>query len=116
MYKHPDSFMEPKVLGTQFPPYRPTFAFPGEYIDSFHTLIGSSAKGGSLVNPNDIFGIPIGGKLRRADTLKLYEIVYFVERDILELGSIYRVIVDGLGSESFEFVGTYGCTALYKKR
>jgi len=87
--KHPDSFLEPAVLGAQFPLYKPTFAFPGEYIDNFHTLIGSSAKIGSLVNLNDTFGTPIKGKLRREDALKLYEIAYFVEGDILELGSYH---------------------------
>ncbi len=76
-------------LGTRLPPYKPNFPFPGEYIDPFHALIGSSARGEGLINPNQIFGVPIIGWLRRADALKLYEIGYFVDGDILELGSYH---------------------------
>jgi hypothetical protein len=93
MYKHPDSFLEPKALGTQFSPFRPAFAFPGHDIDNFHTLPGSSAKGGSRVNLDDIFGSPIKGKLRCANALKLYEIAHVVERDILELEAFARLII-----------------------
>lgn len=87
MEKHPESWLGPIELGTCFPDYKPNFGFPGEYIDSFHTAIGSSAKGAGLINPSAMFGTPIEGWLRRADALKLYELGYFVEGDILELGS-----------------------------
>jgi hypothetical protein len=87
--KHPDSFLEPAALGKQWPPYKPTFAFAGEYIDDFHKSIGGSAKESGLINLNEIFGTAIKGWLRRADALKLYEIAYFVQGDILELGSYH---------------------------
>jgi len=87
--KHPDSFVTAGDLGSRFPPYKPNFPFPGEYIDQFHTLIGSSAKSEGLINPNELLGVPITGWLRRADALKLYELGYFVAGDILELGSYH---------------------------
>jgi hypothetical protein len=52
-------------------------------------VLGASAKEPGLVNPKHIFGILIKGSLRRADALKLYEIGYFVNGDILELGSYH---------------------------
>jgi SAM-dependent methyltransferase len=87
--KHPDSFLEATALGKQWPPYKPTFTFAGEYIDDFHKSIGGSAKESSLINLNKVLGASIKGSLRCADALKLYEIAYFVQGDILELGSGY---------------------------
>ena len=89
MNKHLDSFLKATELGKRFPPYVPTFAFAGEYIDDFHRSIGSSAKGAGLVNLDATLGIPIKGWLRRPDALKLYEMGYFVVGDILELGSYH---------------------------
>jgi len=89
VHKHPDSFLEPRALGKQFPPYKPTFTFAGEYIDDFHKSIGASAKESSLINLDAVLGTAIKGWLRRADALKLYEIAYFVHGDILELGSYH---------------------------
>jgi cephalosporin hydroxylase len=85
--KHPDSFLEPTALGKQWPPYKPTFTFACEYIDDFHKSIAGSAKESSLINLNEVLGAAIKGSLRCADALKLYEIAYFVQGDILELGS-----------------------------
>ena len=89
MNKHPNSFLQATDLGKRFPPYEPTFALAGEYIDEFHRSIGLSAKGAGLVNLDATFGTPIKGWLRRPDALKLYEMGYFVVGDILELGSYH---------------------------
>lgn len=89
MHRHPESFLGPAALGTQFPPYRPTFSFAGEYIDDFHASIGAAAKGSALINLDEILKTEIKGWLRRADALKLYEIGYFTDGDILELGSYH---------------------------
>jgi predicted O-methyltransferase YrrM len=87
MDKHSDSFLEPTALGKQWPLYKPTFTFVGEYIDDFHKSIASSApQESSLINLDEVFGTAIKGRLRCADALKLYEIAYFVQGDVLELG------------------------------
>ena len=91
MNKHPNSFLLETNLGRSFPPYEPTFALPGEYIDDFHSSIGSSAKGAGLVNLDASLGIPIKGWLRPPDALNLYEMGYFVAGDILELGSYHSL-------------------------
>ncbi len=79
-------------MGTVIPPYRPTFAFPGEYIDSAQRQLATTPlKDGLLIQLQNSswLGQTIQGWLRREDALKLYEIAHFVKGDILELGSFH---------------------------
>lgn len=89
MNSHPETFLTPEALGKSFPPYAPTFSFAEEYIDGFHALVGSAARGEGLIDLGEAFGKRVKGWLRRADALKLYELGYFVKGDILELGSFH---------------------------
>ena len=51
--------------------------FQVQYNGGFCTLLGSfGKKGGIIVGVDGIFGRSIKDKPRRADALKLYEIVY----------------------------------------
>ena len=90
--RHPESFLRLDEVGSVIPPYRPTFPFPGPYIDPFHRHLGESPlKDGLLIQlkNSSFWGQTIQGWLRREDALKLYEIAYFAEGDILELGSFH---------------------------
>ena len=89
MHRHLDTLLTAEKVGISFPPYQPTYSFLGEYIDEFHSMIGSSATGSGLINLDHAFGFSLKGWLRRADALKLYELAYFAEGDILELGSYH---------------------------
>ena len=92
MDRHPATFLDMDQLGSQYPPYQPTFPFAGAFIDGFHeSLARSPVKNGILVQLRNRrwFGSRIPGWLRRADALKLYEIAYFVQGDVLELGSYH---------------------------
>jgi len=89
---HPDSFLRLDALGTVIPPYRPTFGFPGQYIDAAQRRLATSPlKDGHLIQLENSpwFGQTIQGWLRREDALKLYEIAHFVKGDILELGCFH---------------------------
>ena len=90
MNKHPELFVELDQIGLTLPEYLPTFDFPKAYINSSHAVYAKCP-----VNEDDLvkvkksrwgFGEDIPGWLRRADALKLYELAYFVQGDILEVG------------------------------
>ncbi len=80
-------------LGMTCPEYRPTFDYGKEYIDSFHKFLSKCQnQDGTLIqikNGRWLGGNIIQGWLRREDALKLYELAYFVQGDILELGSYH---------------------------
>ena len=89
--------MTVKELGSSCPAYRPTFELTStsdtekSYIDSTHELLSMCrVKNGSLIqleNKGWRLQKYIPGWLHRADALKLYEMAYFAQGDILELGS-----------------------------
>jgi methyltransferase family protein len=89
MNKYPETFMSLGALGSTFPVYRPTFDFPGPYIDGTHRAFSTCPvkRGHRIQIKNGPRGRVIGGWLRREDALKLYEIAYHVAGDILEIGS-----------------------------
>jgi hypothetical protein len=64
-------------------PYRPSFDFPGNFIDDTHARFATCPTRDGMID----IGIP--GWLLPADALKLYELGYFCGGDILELGT-YR--------------------------
>lgn len=89
---HQDSFIPLEELGDKIPRYSPTFDFTGEFINESHRFFFTCpVKEGILVQIKDhpVSGSVIEGWLRREDSLKLYEMAYFVSGDILELGSYH---------------------------
>ncbi|MBF0551638.1 MAG: class I SAM-dependent methyltransferase [Deltaproteobacteria bacterium] len=63
--------------------YRPTFDLFDQYIDEYHRRLADMSRV-SPGDPNVAAHIP--GYLVKADALKLYEMAYYCEGDILELG------------------------------
>ena len=62
-------------------PYQRTFDFPGDYINAAHHRFATCQQDGGLID------VGIEGWLLPDDALKLYEMVYFADGDILELGT-----------------------------
>jgi hypothetical protein len=90
--RHPESFLRLDDVGTVIPPYRPTFDFPGDFVDEAQRRLALlPLKDGVLIQLENSrwLGQTIRGWLRREDALKLYEIAYFASGDILELGSFH---------------------------
>ena len=65
------------------PPYQPTYHFKGDYIDESHAFYATCLMEEHLIN------VGIDGWLRQEDALKLYEMAYFAQGPILELGSYH---------------------------
>jgi predicted O-methyltransferase YrrM len=80
-------------LGEWYPPYRPTFDFSGPFIDADHRFYAACPvdESGVIIRVQNRrwLGTVIEGWLRRADALKLYEMAYFANGEILELGSFH---------------------------
>ena len=77
---HKETFIEFSELGKTHPPYQPTYEGFGNYINEFHRSFATcSLKGLTIV-------ADVPGWLQRGDALKLYEMGYFTDGDILELG------------------------------
>lgn len=76
---------EPPVV-TALPPYDRTYDFPGSYINENHAFFDTcpSFPEGERKHLVDL---GIEGWLRREDALKLYELAFFAQGPILELGS-----------------------------
>lgn len=91
MHIHKNTFPNPENLGENIPEYQPTYDFEGDYIDSYHLFLSTSPLMDGMMRLKDRrwFGSPIQGWLRREDALKLYELAYFSQGDILELGSYH---------------------------
>ena len=92
MNVHQESFIPLAELGDRTPAYYPTFDFAGEFINKSHEFYSTCPiRDGILIVVRDRpqSGAVIEGWLRREDSLKLYEIAYFVSGDILELGSYH---------------------------
>jgi SAM-dependent methyltransferase len=92
MRRHPESFLALEDLGTRIPPYQPTYAFAGPYVDAAHAALTQGPfKDGFLIQRRDSrwLGRVILGWLRAEDALKLYELAYFASGPILELGSYH---------------------------
>jgi len=61
--------------------YVPTYKGFGDHIDDFHYSLTKHAVDGGI---KDLFGVD--GKLLTEDALKIYELAYFAQGDLLELG------------------------------
>ncbi|MCP4712804.1 MAG: hypothetical protein GY869_29605, partial [Planctomycetes bacterium] len=79
-----DSFVTFDRLG-QSAPYKKTYAFDGEYINDNHKYYAECPTGLRGIETN--IDIGIDGYLQAADALKLYELAYFCNGDVLELGT-----------------------------
>ena len=64
-------------------PYRKSWPFAGDRIDERHRLLGERTRADGMIE------VGIAGWLLPADALKLYEMVFFADGDVLELGT-YR--------------------------
>lgn len=89
---YPKTSISLEELGTQDRPYRPTFAFPGAYINAHHRMFSECKTDGVCVD----IGIP--GWLSPEDALKLYELAYFAGGDILELGCYHGLSTSVIAS------------------
>lgn len=87
--RHAESFIPLADVGRRFPPYRPTFRFAGRFVDAAHAALGACRvdSDGCLLKRIRPSGPAIPGWLRPADALKLYELAYFVDGDVLEIGA-----------------------------
>lgn len=70
-------------LGTSYPAYTPIYARPARWVDAYHESIANLPVEGALIRGG------VQGYLRPADALLLYEIAYFAQGDVLELGSAW---------------------------
>jgi predicted O-methyltransferase YrrM len=91
MYIHKNTFPNPENLGEVILEFQPTYDFKGNFIDSYHRFLGTSPLKNGLIYLQDRrrSGSPIQGWLRREDALKLFEMAFFAQGDILELGSYH---------------------------
>jgi predicted O-methyltransferase YrrM len=69
-------------LGTNFPPYLPTFQFVDKFINADHEMLIAKRNG-------DLINLDIPGWLRPQDALKIYEMAYFSSGEVLELGAYH---------------------------
>lgn len=92
MHRHVETFLAPADLGVVIPPYRPTYPQAGPFLNSRHAALASCpVRDGVLIEMRTrrFFGRRIEGWLRREDALKLYELAFCAEGEILELGSYH---------------------------
>ena len=81
---HPETWVALEDCGLP-QPYTKTFGFDGDFINDFHAMLAHA--------PTGRMGIPvcidigIDGYLQRGDALKLYELAYFSNSDVMELGT-----------------------------
>jgi hypothetical protein len=90
---HPETYLLADQLGTVIPAFQPNFPF-SEYINDHHRFLSHSQDpqtglllltAPGLMEHRD--GVPINGWLRIEDALKLYELGFCCDGNILELGS-----------------------------
>lgn len=90
MQSHPESWLSIEELGSCMPPYVPTYNFSPPFIDRAHREI-ANCPNGTLIQMRNRRWLRrvIPGWLRREDALKLYELAFFANGDVLELGSFH---------------------------
>lgn len=84
--RHADTFLSLAETGIdrRFDmPYRKTYGFAGDFINPRHREIGARCQASGMID----YGVE--GWLLPADAFKLYELAYWCDADILELGA-YR--------------------------
>jgi SAM-dependent methyltransferase len=78
--RHSQTWIEPAELGSCVPPFLPTFPSGAKFLAHRQFLSDYSIDRDGLI----IADIP--GWLRREDAIKLFEMAYFAQGDILDLG------------------------------
>jgi len=78
---HSDREVTLETLGKVDNSYAPTYDGFGDYIDGFHRGLPAYGVNGLISSIHEV-----EGKLKVADTLKIYELAYFSPGNILELG------------------------------
>ncbi|RJO65194.1 MAG: hypothetical protein C4523_16680 [Myxococcales bacterium] len=82
--RHPDSWVNFSDL-SRIRDYKPTYRFDGPFVNGNHKFYSECPTG--LMDIGFCINVGIDGFLSRADALKLYELAYFCEGEILELGT-----------------------------
>jgi len=80
-----DTKLNREQLGTIYPSYKSTYFFNDEFINENHQYYENCERDLS----NTIIKTQIDGWLRPADALKIYELAYFSQGNILELGTFH---------------------------
>ncbi|QTN30426.1 hypothetical protein HZ993_12075 [Rhodoferax sp. AJA081-3] len=70
-------------LGAEYPVYTPIYPRLEPWIDADHEAIAHLPVDGALIRGD------VQGFLRRDDALLLYELAYFAQGNVLELGSAW---------------------------
>jgi predicted O-methyltransferase YrrM len=86
-------------------PFVKTFQYDGDCINAYHCALANAPVGGMGIP----FCIDIGleGYLDRSEAMKLYELSYFAEGDVLELGT-FRGLSASIFARSLEDSGSGG--------
>lgn len=84
LFRYPESWVNFNDVGSPAP-YLKTYNFEGDFINLNHAKY-ASCKMGRMGN-NACIDVGIDGFLQKGDALKLYELAYFCEGDILEIGT-----------------------------
>jgi len=97
-FRHPDSWidLDLTLADRRFSrPFRKTYDYPGTFIDDAHRRLGEGAR-------DQMIDRGIDGWLLPDDALKLYELAYFGNGDILELGTFHglstSILVDAVAA------------------
>jgi len=103
MYSHKETYMTLDEIGKICPEYRATFDFDSKYINTSHQFYEQRPpEGGNLIQVENGNQEIIHGWLNREDALKLYELAYFVQGDVLELGSFHGLSTTILSQANHE--------------
>ncbi|MCF8468319.1 MAG: class I SAM-dependent methyltransferase [Sneathiella sp.] len=121
IFSNEETAISPDRLGRTIPNYAKTYDFPGEYINDEQKWwsecpvsgikVGVRPRPdldeGPLDNPKydkrDIFGA-----LRRADALKIYELAYFSNGDVIDMGTAFGLSCS-ISAQALEKAGGNGC-------
>jgi len=82
--RYPKDWLEFSELGCPGT-YRPTYSFTNEYINENHKFYATCPTG--RYNIDVCIDIGIDGFIQHAEALKIYELAYYAEGNILELGT-----------------------------
>ncbi len=85
MKSNAESYLALSELGSRISPYAPTHDLPGNFINPSHEYFSTCPTGGMGIAVCIDTGI--AGYLQRADALKIYELAFFSDGDVLELGT-----------------------------
>lgn len=85
MFSNAETYLSLAELGSKPTPYKKTHEFAGDFINGNQAYYASCPTGAMGIEV--CIDIGVEGYLRRADALKIYELAFFSEGDVLELGT-----------------------------